>query len=344
MLAEALDFDRPRELEAGVPPEVRGRGRDDVRLMVSAGGSVEHRRFTELPQLLHEHDLLVVNRSAAVNASLPARAAFGDFLLNLSTAYGRGLWLTEPRFATGRPGPVPLAVGEPFRAGGLRARVVVDYPGLPRLWFVALEGDVPRAMREFGRPITYGYASGGLGLSAYRSIFSDRPGSAEMPSAARPFTPGLLHRLRSRGVRLASITLHTGVSSLEVAGAEVERFPVYPEPFEVPERTVRAVAAARAHGGRVVAVGTTVVRALESAGDGRELRAARGFTRAFVRPGRGPRHVDALLTGFHDPRSSHLAMLFAFGGERAVRAAYREAVRARYLWHEFGDSHLIVRG
>ncbi|HEV8050239.1 MAG TPA: S-adenosylmethionine:tRNA ribosyltransferase-isomerase [Thermoplasmata archaeon] len=343
MKTSELAFERPPGLEATAPPELTSGARDAVRLLVSRPDGRTVVRFDSLPDTLRPGDLLVVNRSATVSASLPARAAFGEFRLNLSTDYGRGVWLAEPRFAADRPGPVPLGDGEPFVAGGLPAAVVAAYPGLPRLTFVRLSGDVRGAMSRVGEPIRYGYVGRRFPIDAYRTIFGDRPGSAEMPSAGRPFTSATLAGLAARGIDLARVTLHAGVSSVEIGSDDVAAFPLYPEPFEVPEETVEAVERARGRGGRVVAVGTTVVRALESAGRGGTLRAARGFTRAFVRPERPPEVADVLLTGLHDPRTSHLAMLAAFAGIDRLREDYRAAVAERLLWHEFGDSHLIFR-
>ena len=169
------------------------------------------------------------------------------------------------------------------------------------------------------------------------------PGSAEMPSAARPITPRIREQLEQAGVRIAPILLHTGVSSLEIETDTVEAQAMYPEPFAISADTADAVNRTHMNGDRVIAVGTTVVRALESAWTPEGLRPRTGFTRLFVNPDRGVHSVDGLLTGFHDPVTSHLALLTAFMGIDRVRDAYSEAVRAGYLWHEFGDSHLVIR-
>ena len=171
----------------------------------------------------------------------------------------------------------------------------------------------------------------------YQTVYARRPGSAEMPSAGRAFSSAVIDALTAKGVGMATITLHTGVSSLE------EHEPPYEEWFEVTAETADAVAAARSRGNRVVAVGTTVVRALESATDeaGR-MRSARGWTDLIVTPQRGVRAADSLLTGFHEPQASHLAMLEAFAGRGHLEAAYAAALREGYLWHEFGDLHLIL--
>jgi S-adenosylmethionine:tRNA ribosyltransferase-isomerase len=165
-----------------------------------------------------------------------------------------------------------------------------------------------------------------------------------MPSAAYPFTPRVVDNLTRRGVALAGIVLHTGVSSQEVETEEIEAHPLYPEPYGVPPATVAAIDAAKSTGGRIIALGTTVVRALESAWDGQRLRPSSGFSRLYVHPGRKLHVVDGLLTGLHDPAASHLAMLYALAGPEVIRSAYAEAVREGYRWHEFGDSHLILPG
>ena len=215
-------------------------------------------------------------------------------------------------------------------------------PGLPRLWFVQLDGDVRGAFTRHGSPIRYGYVDQDYPLEAYQTVFAKVPGSAEMPSAARPFTSQVVDRLKDRGVDLAPIILHAGVSSLEVESEELEEHPMYPEPFVVSSAAADAVNAAKGQGRRVIAVGTTAVRAIESAWDGERVRPVSGFTRLYIHPNRGMWVIDGLLTGFHDPMASHLAMLYALAGEEMVRSAYSEAVRSGYLWHEFGDSNLIL--
>lgn len=200
---------------------------------------------------------------------------------------------------------------------------------------------VPALLREHGRPIRYSYTERDQPLSVYQTVFSlpteDGTGSAEMPSAARPFTARLVAELVSRGVQFAPITLHTGVASAEV------QEPPYPERFAVSEVSARLINAARAGDGRVIAVGTTAVRAVESAaGDDGVVRARAGWTDLVVTPERGVRVVDGLLTGLHEPEASHLLMLEAVAGRAAVGRSYEEALRGLYLWHEFGDVHLIL--
>ena len=350
-LAE-LDFPRPDALQASEPAELRPdvRSRDKVKLLISTPRGHHHSRFANLANFLDAGDLLVVNRSATLSASLHAEGSIGPFILNLSTRYGVNsgaeVWLAEPRWSHDRAGPLPLEAGERIQVAGLGATLLRPHPGMPRLWFVHFEGDVSAAMQKFGEPIRYGYVEKPYPLSAYQTLFADTPdkglGSAEMPSAARPFSQRVLKCLEEKGVGLAKITLHTGVSSLEMSEDDIEKQTLFAEPFEVTQEAADAVNETRERGQRVIAVGTTVVRALESAWDRTKVRVAKGFTRHYVHPGKSVNAVDGLISGFHDPKASHLAMLYALAGQDLIREAYAEAVREGYLWHEFGDSHLIL--
>lgn len=342
MNSKELFFERPQTLNATQPAEWSGAQRDEVRLLVSTPAANTHARFHQLATFLRPGDLLVVNRSATIAASLPAISPVGACVLNLSTHYGDGLWLAEPRWSTAEPGPLPLHPGDLLQIGDVNARLVATHPGLPRLWFMRVEGDVQAAIMQYGTPIRYGYVDRAYPLEAYQTVFATTPGSAEMPSAARPFTPRVLQTLRQRGVALADITLHTGVSSHEVETETVEEQTLYAEPFWVPAATAAAVNNARRAGRRVIAVGTTVVRALESAWSGEEVQPAQGFTHLYIHPERGVHTVDGLISGLHDSMASHLAMLYAIASPSLIRSAYDEAVAAGYLWHEFGDSHLIL--
>ena len=335
-----LVFERPERLFARSPPEVRGRARDDVRLLVTLPDGHRHARFEDLPDFLRRGDLLVVNESAAIPGSLPAEGRGGRILLNLCTRFQSDLWVLEPRWSAGKPGPLPVAAGDEFHVGSATVRLLSEYPGLPRLWFAMADRPFDSLAANFGGPIHYGYTDA-WPMETYQTLFSRVPGSAEMPSAARPFTAAGMRRLAEAGVRFAPILLHTGVSSLEIEGETVEAQALYPEPFSVSRETADAVNRTHAAGGRVIAVGTTVVRALESAWTPEGVRPRTAYTRLFVNPDRGVHAVDGLLTGFHDPVTSHLALLSAFLGMDGVRDAYAEAVREGYLWHEFGDSHLV---
>ncbi len=342
MMASARLETPAADHEARNTPEERGLPRDGVRLLVSQGSRDDECRFAALPEILRPGDLLVVNESATVPASLPASGRIGRFRISLSTQYSAHLWLAEPRWSVSRPGPVGLSVGEVFRLGRLTARVVAPYPGIPRLLFLSVAGDVRTEMDRIGRPIRYGYLAHAYPLIEYQTVFARVAGSAEMPSAGRPFTRRLVERLEEQGIAFAPILLHTGVSSLETVDVERGVSPVYPEPFEVPEPTVRAIANARARGGRVIAVGTTVLRALASAVDACGLRPARGFTSVYLRRGRPVAGVDGLITGFHADRTTHWELLRSVVPDERLERAYRIARERQFLWHEFGDSHLLL--
>ena len=342
MNVNELDFDRPSALAARNPPEARGIPRDGVRLLVGTPSGSSDAKFIDLPSWLAPGDLLVTNRSQVVAASLPARGTHGPFRLSVSASFGRGTYLVEPRHSFSEPGPLPIHEGEEAAVGRTVVRFVAQYPGIPRLWFVHADRPLEPLMDSIGSPIRYGYLDRGYPLSYYETIFGRIRGSAEMPSAGRPFTPRLVRALKLRGVRFASVLLHAGVSSVELEGDRVEEFPSTPEAFEVPASAVDTVAATRRRGHRVIAVGTTVVRALESAWSQGELRPTSGFTRQWVTADHGIHTVDGILTGFHDARTTHLAMLFALVGSARLRAEYRAAVAGRYLWHEFGDAHLLL--
>lgn len=338
-----LVFDHPEARFAREPPEIRGRSRDDVRLLITRPDGHRHARFDELPQFLRPGDLLVVNESAAIPASLPAESRLGPILLNLCTRFRSDLWVAEPRWSAGKPGPLPIEPGEVLRIGPAAVRLFAPYPGIPRLWFALADRPFEELVADHGGPIHYGYTDA-WPMDAYQTSFSRVPGSAEMPSAARPITARILDRLERAGIGIARILLHAGVSSLEIEADEVGAQTMYPEPFRVSRETSEAVNRTHAQGGRIIAVGTTVVRALESAWTPEGVRPVAGFTRLFVNPDRGVHAVDGLLTGFHDPRTSHLALLGAFLGMDGLRKAYAEAVHRGYLWHEFGDSHLVLIG
>jgi S-adenosylmethionine:tRNA ribosyltransferase-isomerase len=334
-VSAVLDFALPPRLEAREPAELRGSGRDDVRMMVSdrATGAVSHAHFRDLPRFLRAGDLLVLNTSATLPAALTAVRENGESIaLHWSTPLPGGLAVVEPRQAEIRAGEVlTLPQGT--------ATLLAPYRDSQRLWIAQLEIDLPIVdyLRRWGRPIAYSYIDRRFPIDAYQTVYADREGSAEMPSAGRAFTRPMLACLRKSGVQLAKLVLHTGVASLELH----ER--PYEEWFEVPLRTAARVRAARAGGGRVIAVGTTVVRALESSVDAHgEVVASRGWTDVVVTPERGVRAVDGLLTGLHEPRASHLAMLEAIAGREAIERAYAEALERGYLWHEFGDVHLIA--
>ena len=336
-LAALDDFTLPASLEAHDPPEARGLPRDGVRMLVSrrASGEISQHGFADLPGLLFPGDLLVVNTTATLPAHVRVSA---EQAVHFSGPRPDGSWLTELRLVRGKT-TVPNDRGYPGQRLSLPGGVVLTLEGraTARLWRARLSVAVVPYLLRYGKPIRYSYVPREWPLSYYQTVFARDPGSAEMPSASRPFSPSVVTRLVAAGVLIAPLTLHCGVSSLE--GDEEP----YPEPYDVPPATADLVNHVRARGGRIIAGGTTVVRALETvaAPDGR-VRAGAGWTSHVVTPQTGVRAVDGLLTGLHEPRSSHLLMLAAFAGPDLLGRCYQAAIDAGYLWHEFGDVHLLL--
>jgi S-adenosylmethionine:tRNA ribosyltransferase-isomerase len=344
----AVHFVPDADATAPAPAEARGISREDVRLLVASPDGVVHAQFRDLPDHLHAGDLVVVNDSATIAGEVDAewRRGRGPVVLHVATPLDDGTWVTEIRTAPdGSRAVLDAAPGDAVVAGAVEVTLVEAYPqggSSPtgrgnRLWRARVSGPLDEHLRRHGRPIAYGYLSRRYPLSSYQTVFATRPGSAEMPSAGRPFTHGLVTRLVSKGVAIAPITLHTGVSSQEAGEApQAER-------FRVPGTTARLVNAVRAGGGRVVAVGTTVTRALESAvrADGVVVE-AEGWTDRVVTPAAPPRVVTGLVTGWHDPHASHLLLVEAVAGPELTQRAYEAAVAEHYLWHEFGDSALLL--
>ncbi|HCO01841.1 MAG TPA: queuosine biosynthesis protein [Actinobacteria bacterium] len=364
-----LEFEVPPELEAHDPPEARGLARDGVRLMVAHRKDLrlEHARFRDLAGFLNPGDLLVINNSGTLPAAVPAVRADGTSLeLHLSTPLPSGqgpvdlqrppgpepqVWVVELRRPSGTDSlPFREATpGETLRLPEASVQILEPYPPdcgpfdershQSRLWTAALR--LPFALgpylEQHGHPIRYGYVTREWPVSYYQTVYAMEAGSAEMPSAGRAFTPEMITALISGGIDVAPITLHTGVASLE------EHEPPPAEFYRVSEETARRVSLARASGGRVIAVGTTVVRALETVADGSgTVRAGSGWTKVVISPVRGLRVVDGLLTGWHEPRASHMLMLEAVAGRELLEASYRAALAGGYLWHEFGDLHLVL--
>jgi len=344
MTASTIEFSLPAHLERGRPPEADGRDRDDIRLMVGSRstGVILDDRFRNLPAYLREGDALVLNVSATLPAALPAIAADNlRVLVHLSSSLPGGLWAVEIRTPDGHgsvPGPDlhPQIVALP--EGG-QLELLSRHPRVRRLWLASLHlpTHVEDYLRSRGRPIRYRYAEGDWPLSAYQTVYATEPGSAEMPSAGRPFTSEILVQVASLGVTVLPITLHSGVASMEEGEEPVE------ERYRVSASTAVAVNALRGRGGRVVAVGTSTVRALETVvEESGLLHPGSGYTDLVIRPDRPLRAVDALLTGWHEPRASHLMLVESVGGRPLLAEMYHRAVDSGYAWHEFGDSSLIL--
>lgn len=340
-------FALPPELSAAEPPEARGLTRDGVRLLVADGGhEIRHALFRDLARFLSPGDVLVVNTSATVPAAVDGRRRDRTAVtVHFSTPLDHDAWVVELRRGDGAGPLTDAEVGERVDLpDGVTLTLLAGHPdgatSGSRFWRAraAVEGGVRAYLARRGRPITYGYLRGRWPLASYQTVFARTPGSAEMPSAGRPFTADLVTDLVSSGVVVTPVVLHCGVSSPEA------HEPPQAERFAVPPHTAEIVTAARRRSNRVVAVGTTVVRALETVArpDG-SVRPGSGWTELVLGPDRPARVVDGLVTGFHEPGASHLLLLEAVAGGDVVRRAYEAALAQRYLWHEFGDSALLLR-
>lgn len=341
-------FHLPAGSDATVPPELRGLERDQVRLLVARPTGVQHLRFRDLPKQLNPGDLVVVNTSATVAAALDGKRPDGSAVVVHVAGPGPGsTWIVEVRRVDGSgpddqaragsrlaiPDGRQLTLREPF------PQPATDLSAMSRLWRATVTPKVALLpyLNSHGRPIAYKYQAAPRPLQDYQTVYAHEPGSAEMPSAGRPFTAALMLRLMTRGVLVAPLVLHAGLSSPEL------HEPPTPERYHVPDVTARLVTSTRAAGRRVVAVGTTVVRALETAtGLDGVTRAASGWTDLVLSSERPARAVNGLVSGLHAPEASHLLLLDAVAGRELTDAAYRAAVGEHYLWHEFGDSTLLL--
>jgi S-adenosylmethionine:tRNA ribosyltransferase-isomerase len=340
-----MRFTLPPHLEASAPPEVRGGGRDDVRLMVThRDGRLVNTQMRNLGNFLNEGDALVVNVSRTLAAAVPIIDR--PLRAHIARRVDASTWIVELRNIAGA-GTSPMlngCAGETYDLpAGATCRLLRPYrerdDGRVRLWFATLDLPLPwlEYLEEHGGPIRYAYASQPWPMEAYRTSYGHEPGSAEMPSAGRALTHELLAHLSARGVEIIPITLHTGLASPEAWEGTQEEY------YRVSTSSARRINAIRASGGRVIAVGTTVVRALETvATEDGNVRPGEGLTNILITPGYQPRVIDGLLTGWHEPQASHLLMLEAIMGRELLNESYRVAIIEGYLWHEFGDAQLIV--
>lgn len=342
-----FEFELPEACIAQVPlPE-----RDASKLMVldRSTGAVVHRHFRDLPELLEPADLLVLNDTKVIPARLIGRKVTGGtvevFLLEPEPRRASVAWRCLVKGSKSlRPG-VPIRFGSAL-TGEIESRedevCVVRFHADERTFaqVVATLGQVP--LPPYIRRVP-GDVRQDEDRRRYQTVFARVPGAVAAPTAGLHFTPEVLERVAARGVEIARLTLHTGEATfLPIRAERVEDHRLHPERFEIPEQTAAAVARSRDRGGRVVAVGTTVVRALEAeALPGRKVRAARGRSDLFLYPGHEFRVVDALVTNFHLPRSTLLMLVAAFAGRDNVLAAYRQAVESGYRFFSYGDAMLI---
>jgi S-adenosylmethionine:tRNA ribosyltransferase-isomerase len=305
------------------------------------GGTVAHTSFERIGDYLRAGDLLVFNDSRTLPALLPGETSQGEGIeVRLARQLAPDTWEALLLPHGGRHDGKHIR----FR-GGLSAVIAearTDAPWLWRLRFDAAGDDLLDLIYRAGEPVRYTYVRDVLPIDDYQTIYAAEPGSVEMPSAGRPFSWEVLLGLRRRGVDTAFITLHTGLSSFRNDAFDALHV-AHEERYRVSKEAARAVNRTRAAGGRVIAVGTTVVRTLETvASDDGRVHAAEGVTSLYVSSSHKLRAVDGLLTGLHEPLATHLDMLSAFVPPVLLTPAYDEALRRGYLWHEFGDVNLIA--
>jgi S-adenosylmethionine:tRNA ribosyltransferase-isomerase len=344
MRVSDFEFQLPDRLIAQEPVTPR----DASRLLVlPSRGRVAHRTFADLPALLRAGDLLVFNDTRVIPARLVGYKA--------DTGGKAELLLLEPM---GREmGARWRAMGQSSKA--LRPGVVLQFGALEATVEASLgegfyevrldrEGaELEGALARVGRiplPPYIRREAGEADAERYQTIFARTPGSAAAPTAGLHFTPQILAALEARGVERAAVTLHVGPGTfLPFRGETLEAHRMHEERYEVPEATARAFEACRARGGRVVAVGTTAVRTLESACSGGRLTPGAGRTSLFIVPGFRFQTVDFLVTNFHLPKTTLLVLVSAFGGRERVLAAYREAIKKEYRFFSYGDAMLVER-
>lgn len=347
---KTLDFELPNQLEASEPPEARGLKRDEVRLMLSytSDNRIIHSQFSQLADYLQAGDVLVMNTSGTMNAALNVSRGDGTALeLHLSTHLPADQWIVEVRqpaenattpFFTAQAGEILcLPNGETAQLLTPYHAHLRQHPQNTRLWIATLSvQDILPYLERFGFPIRYSYVNQAWPNSYYQTVYANEIGSAEMPSAGRAFTPELITKLVAKGVQIAPLILHTGVASFEKDEAPYEEY------YRVPAETARIVNAARQQRRRIIATGTTSLRALETVTNAEGIsHEGEGWTRLIITPKHKIRSVNAMLTGLHEPRASHLAMLESLAGLEHLKLTYEAALSEAYLWHEFGDLHLI---
>ncbi|WP_042353572.1 S-adenosylmethionine:tRNA ribosyltransferase-isomerase [Bacillus rubiinfantis] len=338
----AIDFSLPENLNAFQPPERRGIRRDHVKMMVldRKTGKTMHNLFFHLGDYLQKGDLLILNNSRTIPAVMYAQWRRDGILLDanveirLARRCGEDRW--EALVVT-----APVNVNDTLHfSPNLSANIVdkKDQSPLKELLFSQKNAELMDSIYALGEPVRYEYISYPWNLDYYQTVFASHPGSVEMPSAGRAFSWELLFQLKQKGVQLGFIQLHTGLSYLLD-----DSLPLTPEDnaeeYHIPAAVMEQIIRTKSSGNRVIAVGTTVVRALESAA---KYGVLSGITNLYIHHLFPLKMVDGIITGFHEPKASHLDMLSAFVSEHDLLTAYHEAILTGYLWHEFGDMNLIL--
>jgi S-adenosylmethionine:tRNA ribosyltransferase-isomerase len=343
MLISEVKFELPQSLNATIPPERRGIRRDHVRLMVlnRLNGETEHTQFYKLEKYLHKGDLLVLNCSRTLPAVLTAdwhrngQLLKTDVEIRLARRLNDSVW--ESLVVADE-----IVTGDHFNFSKQLQATVLETDHKP---FVSLRFSLSGPLLydqiyALGEPVRYEYIEHPWGLDYYQTVFATAPGSVEMPSAGRAFSWELIFKLQRKGIGIAFVQLHTGLSYLL---DDWQHDPsLHYEEYHIPGETIEAIKRTKESGGRVIAVGTTVVRSLETAYRSTDAIFASGWTNLKITHGYPLRIVDGLITGFHEPEASHLELLSAFIEPQLLHQAYLEAIERQYLWHEFGDMNLIL--
>ncbi|WHY86497.1 S-adenosylmethionine:tRNA ribosyltransferase-isomerase [Neobacillus novalis] len=339
---KALDFYLPDELNASHPPEKRGLRRDHVRMMVldRTTGEIKHDHFFHLADYLQPGDLVILNNSRTIPAVLQAKwrrdtnQLAPKVEIRLARRRGEDTWDA-------------LIVANPVKTGDilqfspeLAATVIGEKENSPlKLIHFSKKGtDLFNIIYDLGEPIRYEYIEQPWELDYYQTVFACHPGSVEMPSAGRAFSWELLFELKRKDIQVDFIQLHTGLSYL-LDDSLVQTPEDNDEEYQISDRTMERIIQTKASGKKVIAVGTTVVRALETAAKNEALS---GMTNLYIDQHFPIKIADGIITGLHEPKASHLDMLSAFISEQNLLKAYDQAIGAGYLWHEFGDMNLII--
>jgi S-adenosylmethionine:tRNA ribosyltransferase-isomerase len=338
MRTDEFDFELPEALIAQHPPASRGAS----RMLHVHDGELEDKRFADLLAALHEHDVLIMNDTRVIKARLfGLKHSGGQIEVMVERILDDHEVLAQIR-ASKSPKPGSLL----RLADALDVEVLGRVGEFFHLRFLATE-PVLNLLECYGRlplPPYITHAADGEDEQRYQTVFAREAGAVAAPTAGLHFDEAMLKALRDKGVQLAYVTLHVGAGTFQPVRAEfVHEHKMHSERYEIPQATLDHIAQARARQGRVVAVGTTSLRALESAAANGELRSGSGDTDIFITPGYSFRVVDVLLTNFHLPKSTLLMLVSAFGGLKALRDAYQHAVKNEYRFFSYGDAMLIER-
>jgi len=342
MMISPYKFSIPAHLNASSPPEKRGIRRDFVKLMVlnKSTGKTKHQLFYQLDEHLNEGDMMILNQSRTIPALLRGVCKRNGVILQENCEIRLARKISENQWDV-------LIVEAGLKKGDeiifsnrLSGTVVQESPSTPfkTLQFSKKRKEFYDEIYTIGEPIRYEYIDTPWGLEDYQTVFAAQPGSVEMPSAGRAFTWEMIQKLKRKGVRISFISLHTGLSYFLDDKWNHSPDKIVEE-YHVPKRVIDQIIKTRSVGNKVIAVGTTVVRAIETALETGDLS---GWTNLYIKKGHKLKGIDGIITGFHEPEASHLQLLSAFIDENQLLKAYEEAIQYKYLWHEFGDMNLII--